>query len=205
MNEINISQDLVDGSILLSAPSSRLELRRIGKAIFALCHSKDQSIAFAFLSSSLLHFLNNSNSADILEVSLSLSKTLAGDPSGRTLVLRLKFSNGSIVTLNQTDYLYIAEPYIACENSGSVYSPSRKWGLTEPWFIKEMLLTERMISCLEDLGQEHLSHLLFTLWKDFELHVKCSKPCRTRITIAGEFMAFSVTPFAHGLFVFDYV
>ena len=205
MNEINISQDLVDGSTLLSAPGASLELRKIGKAIFALCHPKGQSIALAFLSSSLIHFLEHSNTAEMLDASLSLSRTMAGFPAERSLILRLKLSNGNLIILNNADELYVAEPYIGCDVSGSLYSPSRKWGLTEPWFIKEMLLTERMISCLEDMGQEHLPHLLFTLWKDFELHVKCSKPCRTRITIAGEFMAYSVTPFADGLFVFDYV
>jgi hypothetical protein len=205
MNEINISQDLVDGSTLLSAPGASLELRKIGKAIFALCHPQDQSIVLGFLSSSLIHFLEHSNTAEMLDASLSLSRTMAGFPTERSLILRLKLSNGSLIILNNADELYVAEPYIACENSGSVYSPNRKWGLTEPLFINKMLLTERMISCLEDMGVEHLPHLLFTLWKDFEMHVKCSKPCRTRITIAGEFMAYSVTPFADGLFVFDYV
>ena len=205
MNEIKIPQELVDGSRLISAPTARLELRTIGKAIFALCHQKDQTIAFAFLSSSLLHFLENSNSAEIFDVSLNLSKTLAGPPPDRALILRLRMSNGNLITLNQADELYVAEPYVACDNSSSVYSPSRIWGLTGPGYLEKMLLTERMIAFLEDMGQEHLQHLLHTLWKDFELHLQCSKSCHNRATISGEVMAFSVTPFANGLFIFDYV
>lgn len=205
MNEINISNDLIDGSTLLSAPSASLELRRVGKAIFALCHPQDHSIALAFLSSSLIHCLEHSNAAEILDASLSLSKTMAGYPSERSLILRLKLGNGKLIILNQADELYIADPYTACDISGSLFSPSRRWGLTRPAQLEQMLVTERMATSLEDLGEEHLPHLLFTLWQDFNLHVSCSKPCRTRITVAGEFMAFSVSPFAHGLFVFDYV
>lgn len=204
MNEINISQELIEDSILLTHPDVALQLRKVGRAIFVLCKNEDQALVFAFLSSALTHYFEQSASVDILEISLSVSRTMAGSPIERSLILRIKLRNGSLLLLNQTDDLYVAQPYIGCEPSGSLISPSRKWGIHDRGYLEQMLLTERLVECLEAFGGE-ARHLLFTIWKDFELHVRCSKPCRGRITIAGELMAFSVRPFCDGQFIFDYV
>ena len=205
MTEINLAQELVQASALLSSPDVALQLRKVGRATFALCWQEGQTLAFAFSSSALVHFLDQSLVAEINDVSLIRCETFAGCPSERSLVLQLRLSSGALVTLNQADELYIAEPYVACEQVGTLTSPNQRWGLFGVDYLGRMLLTERMVTYVEGVGDEHLSHLLYTLWRDFELQVKCSATRLGRITVEGELMVFSVRPFCDGQFIFDYV
>ena len=69
-----------------------------------------------------------------------------------------------------------------------------------------MLFTDRLIRTIEDIAEEgQHGYLVSVLWADYRLALESTGSNETdRVCVEGEFLAFSVKRFAHGLFVFDH-
>jgi hypothetical protein len=61
-----------------------------------------------------------------------------------------------------------------------------------------------MIHTIEDIAEEgQHAYLVNVLWSDYRLALEATGLSETeRISVEGEFLAFSVKRFAHGLYVF---
>lgn len=205
MNEINISEERLKNSTLLSSPGLDNELRRLGHITFGV-FTKADGLRFAFASSELVKYLERRKGKKITDVRLLSQTAIVGDEVDDTKVLRLKFSDARVATLDKYDHLYEYEPIIAREVSSYLISPHKQWGLPPHGIAGLMLLTERMVHTIEDLADEgQHAYLIKVLWDDYRLALEDSGGDEfEQINVEGEFLSFSVKRFAHGLFIFDY-
>lgn len=205
MNEINISEERLKNSTLLSSPGLDIELRRIGHITFAVCDRND-GMRYAFASAELANYLGRCGTIKVTDVKLFKQTAVVGDESGDTLLLRLKLANAKIITLDNNDHIHQFEPVIARDLSSSLISPHRQWGLPPHGIAGIMLLSERLVLTIEDIADEgQHAYLIQVLWNDYQLALKVSGTSEhDRICVEGEFMTFSVKEFAHGLLIFDH-
>jgi hypothetical protein len=205
MNEITLSEDRFADSTLISQPGLEIELRQIGSITFGLVTRSDGTPRFAFASAELAAYLAKRKDKRIIDVKLMQQTPIWGEEIDETKILRLKFSDARIITLDKYDHLYEFEPILSREISHALISPHKQWGLPPLSFAGLMLLTERMVSIIEDLADEgQHAYLIKILWDDYRLAIDESGANEfDQINIEGEFMDFSVKRFAHGLFIFD--
>jgi len=205
MNEINISEERLNGAKLLSLPGLDISLWKIGHITYAITE-KDQGMRFAFASAELTKYLARQKPKRITDVKLLKQSPIIGYEEDETNVLRIKFSDAKIATLDKYDHVYEFEPIILEEGESILTSAHKQWGLPADGIAGLMLLTRRMINTIEDIADEgQHAYLINVLWKEYRLAVESSDADEfERICIEGEFIAFSVKRFAHGLFVFDY-
>lgn len=205
MNEININEERLDGSTLLSSPGIDIGLRKIGHISYAITE-REYGMRFAFSSAELTKFLSRRKNRKITDVKLLKQYPIVGYDEDETNVLQLKFDNAKIVTLNKYDHVYEFEPVILETGESILVSAHKQWGLPADGIAGLMLLTRRMINTIEDIADEgQHAYLINVLWKEYRLAIEDSGTDEfERICIEGEFISFSVKRFAHGLFVFDY-
>ena len=205
MNEINISEERLKGSTLLSVPGLDISLWKIGHITYAITE-KGQGMRFAFASAELTKYLARQKPKRITDVKLLKQSPIFGYAEDETNVLRIKFSDSKIATLDKYDHLYEFEPIIFEQGESILTSAHKQWCLPADGIAGLMLLTRRMINTIEDIADEgQHAYLINILWKEYRLALEKSGDDEfDRICVEGEFMAFSVKRFAHGLFVFDY-
>lgn len=206
MNEINISEGRLNESTFITSPLLDIALHKVGAISYAVSE-KGYGLRFAFASAELSKFLSHRNKRKITDVKLLKQMPIIGYEEDETLVLRLKFAGGRVVTLDKYDHLFEYEPVILEEGESILTSAHKQWGLPSESFAGLMLLTQRMIHTVEDIADESQhAYLINVLWKEYRLAVEDSGADEfERICVEGEFMSFSVNRFAHGLFVFDHV
>ena len=205
MNEINISEERLKGSTLLSVPGLDIGLWKIGHITYAITE-EGQGMRFAFASAELTKYLARQRPKRITDVRLLKQSPIIGYDEDVTNVLRIKFSDAKIATLDKYDHLYEFEPIILEQGESILTSAHKQWGLPADGIAGLMLLSSRMIHTIEDIADEgQHAYLINILWKEYRLAVESNGADEfERICVEGEFMAFSVKRFAHGLFVFDY-
>lgn len=206
MNEINISADRLGESTFISSPLMDIGLHKIGAITYAITEKGD-GLRFAFASSELTKYLARKNDWKITDVKLLKQYPIIGYEEDETLVLRLKFSDGKIAILDKYDHLSEFVPVVLEKGESILTSAHKQWGLPAESCAGVMLLTKRMIDTIEDIADEgQHAYLISVLWKEYRLALKSSGSDEfERLSIEGEFMAFCVKRFAHGLFVFDHV
>lgn len=205
MNEININEGRLDGATRLSSIGMDIGLWKIGHISYAVTE-KGYGLRYAFASAELTKYLSRRKTTKITDVKLLKQFPVVGYEEDETHVLKLKFSDAKIATLDKYDYLYEFEPIIREQGNSILTSAHKQWGLPPNGIAGLMLLSSRMIHTIEDIADEgQHAYLINILWKEYRLAIENSGADEfERICIEGEFMAFSVKRFAHGLFVFDY-
>jgi len=205
MNEINITEERLKGSTLLSNPGADIGLWKIGHITYALTE-KGYGMRFAFTSAELPKYLARNKKSKITEVKLFKQTPVVAYEEDETHVLKLRFSDAKIATIDKYDHVYEFKPIILEKGESILTSAHKQWGLPADGIAGLMLLTRRMINTIEDIADEgQHAYLIQILWKEYRLAIECSGADEfERISVEGEFMSFSVKRFAHGLFVFDY-
>jgi len=205
MNEINVSEDRISGSTFITSPMLDIALHKIGAITYGITE-KGRGLRFAFASAELTKYLTRRKTKKITDVKLLRQYPLIGYEEDETNLLWLKFDDARIATLNKYDHVYEYEPTILEQGESILLSAHKQWGLPADGIAGLMLLTRRMINTVEDIAEEgQHAYLISVLWKEYRLAVENSGADEfERICVEGEFMAFSVKRFAHGLFVFDY-
>ena len=205
MNEIIISENRLSESTFITSPLVDIALHKIGAISYAITE-KGNGMRFAFASSELTKYLARRQDQKITDVKLLKQSPVIGYEEDETLILRLKLGNGKVVMLNKYDHLFEYEPVILEEGEGILTSAHKQWALPADSVAGLMLLSQRMIHTIEDIAEEgQHSYLIHLLWREYRLALEISgdDECE-RLCVEGEFMAFSVKRFAHGLFVFDH-
>lgn len=204
MNEFKISLERLERSKLISHPRCLVELRRAGAVAFAIKTRDDDQWPFTFVSAALAKFLKKLKTK-IIDVRLLLQTPIIGDEIDETKILRLRLGNARIVILDKYDHLYEFEPSTDIDPRGKLVSPVKLWGLPPLSHAGRMLMTERMVSLVENLAEEgQYHHFVYVLWRDFQLAAdEAHRGEDEVITVEGEVMMFSVRPFAFEMFVFD--
>jgi hypothetical protein len=204
MNEFKISLERLERSELISHSRCLVELRRVGAVAFAIKTRDDGQWRFTFTSAALAKFLEKLETS-ILDVRLLSQTPIVGDESDETKILRLRLGDAKIIILNKYDHLYEYEPSTNVDPRGKLISPVKLWGLPPLSHAGRMLITERMATLIENLAEEgQFHHLIFVLWRDYQLAVNDITPNENDvITVEGEFMTFSVRPFAFEMLIFD--
>jgi hypothetical protein len=205
MNEINIDENRLSGSTFLTSPLLDIALHKIGAITYAISE-KGYGLRFAFASAELTKYFGRMDDFKITDVKLLKQHPIVGYEEDETLVLRLKLSDARIVTLDKYDHVYEYEPVILEQGESILTSAHKQWGLPADSFAGLMLLTRRMILTIEDIANEgQHAYLINVLWREYRLAVDQSGADEfERLSVEGEFMAFSVKRFAHGLFIFDH-
>ena len=205
MNEINVNEERLDGSTLLSSPGIDIGLWKIGHISYAITE-KGYGMRFAFASAELTKYLARRKAKKITDVKLLRQSPIVGYEDDETNILRIKFDDAKIATLNKYDHVYEFEPIILERGQSILTSAHKQWGLPADGIAGLMLLSSRMIHTIEDIADEgQHAYLISVLWKEYRLAIENSGADEfDRICIEGEFMSISVKRFAHGLFVFDY-
>ncbi|PXA05736.1 hypothetical protein DDZ13_02375 [Coraliomargarita sinensis] len=205
MNEINISEDRLSESTIFTSPLLDIALHKVGAITFAITE-KSYGLRFAFASAELAKYLERQQNPNITDVKLLRQHPVVGYEEDETLILRLKLDRGKVVMLNKYDHIYEYEPIILEEGDGILTSAHKQWGLPAESVAGLMLLTRRMIQTVEDIADEgQHSYLIHVLWQEYRLALEISGCSEAeRISVEGEFMAFSVKRFTGELFVFDH-
>jgi hypothetical protein len=206
MNEININEGRLDGSILLSTAGMDIALRKIGHISYGVTE-KGYGLRFAFASAELTKYLARRKKRKIIDVKLLKQYPIVGYEEDETNILRLRFDDSKVALLDKYDHVYEFEPVILERGESILVSAHKQWALPANGVAGLMLLTRRMIHTIEDIADEgQHAYLINILWKEYRLAVETSRADEfERICVEGEFMSFSVKRFAHGLFVFDHV
>ena len=204
MNEFKISLERLERSELISHPKCLVELRRASPVAFAIKTRDDGQWRFTFASAALAKFLKELKTK-ITDVRLLSQTPIIADESDETKILRLRLGDARIVQLDKYDHLYVFEPSTDVDPRGKLISPVKLWGLPALSHAARMLMTERMVSLVENLAEEgQYYQLIHVLWRDFQLAVNDTDQNENDIvTVEGEFMTFSVRPFAFEMFIFD--
>jgi len=205
MNEININEGRLDGSILLSTPGMDIALRKIGHISYGITE-KGNGLRFAFASAELTKYLSRRKDRKIYDVKLLKQYPIVGYEEDETNVLRLKFDDAKVALLDKYDHIYEFEPVILEQGGSILTSAHKQWGLPAQGIAGLMLLTRRMIHTIEDVADEgQHGYLVSVLWSDYKLALESTGSNETdRVCVEGEFITFSVKRFAHGLYVFDH-
>jgi len=205
MQEININEERLDGSTLLSIPGIDIGLWKVGHITYAITE-KGHGMRFAFSSAELTKYFSRRKSSKITDVKLLKQTPIVAYEEDETHVLRLRFSDAKIATIDKFDHVYEFEPIILEEGESILTSAHKQWGLPADGIAGLMLLTRRMINTVEDIADEgQHAYLVQILWKEYRLAIENTGADESeRICVEGEFMSFSVKRFNGVLFVFDY-
>lgn len=205
MNEINLSEELLLESSIISNREEDLRLHQIGRMVFALSKSSNGNLVFAFASSALCHYLESDEAKDAIRPWLIREGSETGEKI--TLTLQLKFESGILAMLTQNGTLYLAHRYEIKDSNScrlQLLSPVTSWRLSQKAHLSRMRLSYRMSQIIEDLSpsKELKTQRLETLWKEYLMHESSMTLAKSKI-ITGEFMSFTARQCFDGTVVFD--
>lgn len=204
MTPVTIPVERFLNAELISASGLEIELRKVGRITFAVCLKNDHAHWHAFSSSELATALSKQQSNMIIDVKLLNQTPVYGEDIDHTNILRLKFANSTIITVDKYDHVYTFSPSIERAKQVKLISPHKQWGLPPLSIAGVMLFTQRMIEAVESIAEEgQHAYLVKVLWDDYRLVAKEYADEDAQISVEGEFLAFTVKRFAHGLYIFD--
>lgn len=191
MNEINIAEEALLGSRIISSPDEEIVLHRLGRSVFALSESATSKLIFAFASSVLAAYLDSEQAQEIIRPFL-IRKEQDGHGCIK-LALQLKLEDGSIALLTEHGSLFHTHrvEIDGCVRSDQPQSPSQIWNLSNEGDLKRMLVTDRIAHIIDDLSlsANEVEHRLQILWKEFLIYEEQMESFEPKV-IVGEFMTF---------------
>jgi hypothetical protein len=203
MREIKLSPLPQSELRRLTIDGAIIHLYACAKDEFALTERGSWKSLYAFESKALTKYLEK-KIGKIHGVSLHECYCKIGNLKRMVLELRLKLSNGSIVTINDWEKVYKTyELRESSRHAETLYSPYSAWELVpeEPYVF--MFLTGRLVDFIDLISAEgQQKHLLTILWKEFEMARSTRKPSE-QITVQSEFMEFQATQLNTQLIKFD--
>lgn len=204
MTPVTITHECFHASKLISPKGLEVELRQVGRITFAVCYKNDNEHWHAFSSSELATVLSKRRGNKIIDVKLLQQTPVFGNEIDLTHVLRLKFADATIMTVDKYDHVYTFSPVAQKAKQLKLISPHKQWGLPPLSIAGVMLLTQRMIEAVESIADEgQHAYLIKVLWDDYKLVAKDYADEDAPISVEGEFLSYTVKRFAHGLFIFD--